>query len=80
MVEHTRQACLWAWGCEDWSTPSFGSLLNPIFQPSGADYSDHILISPPSLKATGAPDPRSINVKLDAIIASQYNLGTYNIR
>ena len=50
MVEHTRQACLWAWGREDWSHQVLVATLT-LFQPGGADYAHHILMSPPSFES-----------------------------
>ena len=44
------QACLWACGRGDVSTPSFGSHLNPI-STRGADYAHSILMSPPSFES-----------------------------
>ena len=50
-MEHgTYQACLWACGCGDMSTPSFGSHLNPI-STRGADYAQPILVSTPSFES-----------------------------
>ena len=58
MVEILKiQACLWACGLGDMSTPSFGSNLNPI-STRGADYAHPKYWCPHQvLKATGAPEP-----------------------
>ena len=45
-----NQACLWACGRGDVSTPSFGSHLNPI-PTRGAYFAHRILVSPPSYES-----------------------------
>ena len=44
------QARLWACGCRDVSTPSFGSHLNPIWT-RGADYAHPVLVFTPSFES-----------------------------
>ena len=50
MCSYYIQARLWACGCGDVSTPSFGSHLNPI-STRGADYAHSILVSTPSFES-----------------------------
>ena len=68
------QARLWACGRGDVSTPSFGSLLNPI-STRGADYAHPIYWFPHQvLTATGAPVMTNQAEKFDGRIAKDLNV------